>query len=164
MTRDPRPLAIGAGVAGLALLGVTLLLVLRVIRPEPVSYFDLQSASRGPLVRWRRTLETQQDLYLPCGVKCLKTLRQTMIVEQLTLNALACAVNNAGSRQTREALAAAMEGRAARLTELRTAAANVVAIADFYTLRQRSRCATYGGGFSAFLGIGLVIAAFALSA
>ena len=34
-------------------------------------------------------MESHQDLYLPCGVKCLTSLRQSMIIEKITLMALA---------------------------------------------------------------------------
>ena len=39
--------------------------------------------------RWREIVESHQDLYLPCGVKCLTSLRQSMIIEKITLMALA---------------------------------------------------------------------------
>ena len=81
------------GSAGLVLRGITMFLVLQVMRPQSVSYTDVQYAAprwswlpQRPLYKWRRTVESQQDLYLPCGVKCLTGLRQSMIIEEITLN------------------------------------------------------------------------------
>lgn len=173
---DPPLVSVAVGVVGLILLAVTLILVLGVIRPDPVSYHDIQAAEdgspshwakllpkrlrRNPLLEWRKTLQSEQDLYLPCGVKCLFTLRQTMLVEQLTLHALACAANSTRDELQRTWLQCAMEGRVARLRELELAASNVVGIADFYVLRRRSEVATYAGSAFAVAGILCIILAF----
>jgi hypothetical protein len=68
-------LATGWGLAGLALLFVALVLLLRVMQPRAVSFVDVQATDRDglkdamdPLVRWKRVVEAQQDLYLPCGI------------------------------------------------------------------------------------------------
>ena len=75
-----------------------MLLVLRVMRPQAVTYTEVQEARppRGlaqvlqkrlrrywrhsyflesPLYRWRRTVESHRDLYLPCAVTSLSDLR-----------------------------------------------------------------------------------------
>jgi hypothetical protein len=55
----PAAAAIGVGLTGLIFLGITLFLVLQVMRPQTVSYADIQNAPhrRGlrqpPLSRWR---------------------------------------------------------------------------------------------------------------
>jgi len=43
----------------------------------------------GPLYKWQQTLASEKDLYLPCGVRSLTSLRQAMIIEEVTLAALA---------------------------------------------------------------------------
>jgi hypothetical protein len=162
-TSGPSAWAIVLGAAGLALIGLALFLILWVIRPQPVSYRDIQMAKRGPLAKWRRMVETEQDLYLPCGVNCLTTLRQTMIVDELTLNALAGAFNRSDvSPSDKEVLKSAIDGRVARLSEFRRAASEVVAIADYYELHRRSSIATYLGGLCAILATAAIVAAFLL--
>src|SRR5262249_26055698 len=106
------------GAAGLILLGVTMLLVLRAMQPQAVSYADIQAAGpprglvrvlhkrlrrhwRGsyvlesPLYRCRRAIESHQDLYLPCAVTSLKDLRRSIPLEEATLVALARARESA---------------------------------------------------------------------
>jgi len=91
----PAGIAIILGLTGLVFLAVTLFLVMQVMRPQSVSYADIQYAPhrRGPLQpplsKWRDSVESHEDLYLPCGVKCLTSLRQSMIIEEATLMALA---------------------------------------------------------------------------
>jgi len=60
--------------------------VLRVLRPQSTSFEDLQKEPRrwSPLRRWKETMESQDDLYLPLGVTDLTELRREMIVEELT--------------------------------------------------------------------------------
>jgi len=109
-------IAITLGLVGLGLLGLTLYLVMQVMRPQSVSYSDVQSATpgwrpfRNPLDRWRETVESQEDLYLPCGIKCMTSLRQSMIIEEVTLMSLAraraSAVDEPTSRRLCEAQAA----------------------------------------------------------
>jgi hypothetical protein len=67
------------------------------------------------------------------------------------------AENGAVSNQLREARAA----RAARLHELRTAAASVVSLGEYYQVRARSTYATYLGVTFGFLGIVAIISAVA---
>ena len=71
------------GAAGIVLLGCTLILVVQVMRPKSITFSAIQvsdTSSRWtrefPLRRWKEIVESQQDLYLPCGVKCLTGLRQ----------------------------------------------------------------------------------------
>lgn len=101
------PAALGAG--WLFLFNITLLLILQVMRPQSVSYADVQEAQppagvrgrlrsvirvRWPrshafessLYRWKHTIQEQPDLYLPCGVYSLVDLRQLMTVEEITLS------------------------------------------------------------------------------
>jgi hypothetical protein len=153
---------------GLLLLCVTLFLVVQVMRPQTVSFTEVQAARRhagpfGPaLGRWRDTVESHEDLYLPCGVKCLTSLRQSMIIEKMTLVALAGAKESDEYRDTREGLEEAQQARAVRLTELRHAAAQVAAIGEYYKLRARSTRATYGGILCTLAGIAAILAAFTL--
>jgi hypothetical protein len=164
----PPAVAIAVGVAGLLLLGCTMLLVLQVMRPRSISFTDIQMSGAGPrwrpgnpLRRWKKTIESQQDLYLPYGVRCLTGLRQAMIVEEITLFALSRGINEAQADQQRAAvLCEARTARAARLRELRDTAAQVAYIGEFYHLRYRSTWATYCGILCGLLGAAAVIAAF----
>jgi hypothetical protein len=174
------------GITGLLLLSITLLLVLQVMRPQSVSYADVQEARpptglRGrlrklirkgrhhghshvlesPLYRWQHTILAHPDLYLPCGVYSLVALRQLMTVEQLTLVALSRATMDARSEAARMNLSEAQSARAARLHELRTAAAKIVSVGAYYSVRARSTRATYWGVTSGLLGLIAVIAAVA---
>jgi hypothetical protein len=171
--RDHRPAgaAVAVGVAGLVLLGFTLALVLRVMRPHAVSYTEVQTSdqgtrwwpfgsSKGSLRRWKRQVESQQDLYLPCGVKCLTSLRQSMIIEEVTLIALAHAAADGGSGEVCGKIRQAQAARTARLKELRDAAARIATIGEFYRVRFRSTCSTYYGLLCGLGGTAAVVAAF----
>jgi hypothetical protein len=148
--------------AGLALLCLTLFLVVQVMRPQAVSFTDVQRARRRTaLGRWKDTVESHQDLYLPCGVKCLTSLRQSMIIEKMTLMALAMAKERPPGCDRRGELEEAQEARSLRLTELRAAAAQVAVIGEYYKLRGRSTWATYGGIICTLFGSAAIIAAFA---
>ena len=155
------------GLAGLGFLGLTLFLVLQVMRPQSVSYTDVQFAKPGPgpfrkpLDKWREIVESQEDLYLPCGVKCLTSLRQSMIVEEITLMALAQARGSAQDEPSSRKLCEAQTARAARLLELRTAAARIATVGEYYKLKARSTRATYGGVLAGLIGTAAVVAAFA---
>jgi hypothetical protein len=100
------------GLAGLICLALTLLLLTDVLLPGVTSYDAIQMSDRGsrnrtrttrrgttahsnPLQTWKRQVESQQDLWLPSGVKCLVTLREAMIVDELTLIALSDAESKA---------------------------------------------------------------------
>jgi hypothetical protein len=170
---------------GLVMLATAMFLVLQVLRPNNTSYVDVQTAPdlavpassdtpahlrkgwrrvlpRNPLSYWKHTVETQQDLWLPSGVKCLTTLRQAMIVDELTLMALSCAVTH--SRVTAKDIGTIREAQAvrvARLHEFRQAAARIVEIGEFYRLRRRSDWAIYLGGTLGIIGTILIIVAFA---
>ena len=163
----PAGIAIILGLTGLVFLAVTLFLVMQVMRPQSVSYADIQYAPhrRGPLQpplsKWRDSVESHEDLYLPCGVKCLTSLRQSMIIEEATLMALARAQGGyEPDGQTGKRLREAQTARAVRLRELRTAAAQIVTIGEYYKLRARSTRATYGGIICALIGSAAIIAAF----
>lgn len=164
----PQGIAITLGLAGLILLGVTLFLVLQVMRPRSVSYAEVQNAKQrrqrlpqSPLYKWQQTVEEEQDLYLPAGVSCLTGLRQSMIVEQVTLMALADAEATARDHKASLKLCEAQAPRAARLMELRVAATRIATIGEYYKLRGRSTWATYGGVFLGLLGTAVLVAAFA---
>jgi hypothetical protein len=160
------------GAAGLVLLGCTMFLVLQVMRPRSISFSDVQVAGGGhrrlpgnPLRHWKDVVESQQDLYLPCGVQTLTDLRQAMIVEEITLIALSRGISQAGGDPGRAMmLCDARNARAARLQELRDAAAQVATIGEYYHLRYRSAWATYCGILCGLLGAAAVIAAFTWSA
>jgi hypothetical protein len=139
---------IGMGVLGMIFLLATLYLVVRVMQPGLVRYEQLQAASHGPLFKWRTRLQDEQDLYLPCGIKCLDTLRQTMIVEELTLRVLGSAVERV-TDEDRAVLEMTIEDRLARLRQLRATVGQVLAVAQFYVVQGRTRIATtWGIGFA----------------
>jgi hypothetical protein len=176
--------AAGIGAGGLILLGVTMLLVLRVMQPQAVSYADIQTAGpphglarvlhqrlrrywrhsyvlENPLYRWRRTVEAHQDLYLPGAVTSLRSLRRSITLEEATLVALAQeASERAQGTADREKLSLAQAARAARLLDLRVAAARIAAVGEYYALRARSTQATYGGIICGVLGTAAVVLAF----
>jgi hypothetical protein len=143
--------AMALGTLGMICLLVTLYLVLRVMQPGLIRYEQLQAARHGPLAEWRARLQDEQDLYLPCGIKCLVTLRQTMIVDELTLTVLQAAVEKpAASSEDRTVLQKAIKGRAARLEQLKAAVGQVLAIAEFYDVQAKTRISTtWGIGFAA---------------
>jgi len=163
----PQGIAIMLGSAGLIFLGITLFLVLQVMRPQSVSYTDVQCARlrrwpwQRPLYKWRQTIESQRDLYLPCGVRCLTGLRQSMIVEEITLMALSRASATARDQISSQKLCDAQAARAARLLELRVAAARIATVGEYYKLRHRSSWATYGGVLCGLLGAATIVTAFA---
>ena len=124
----PPPIAIFLGGAGLIFLGVTMFLVLQVMRPQAVSFAEVQEAEKGKgwwwlpgtaLRKWHTIIRSQQDLYLPCGVKSLTGLRQSMIIEEMTLVALSRATATARDPASCQKLCEAQAARAARLRELR---------------------------------------------
>ena len=164
----PQPIAILLGAVGLVFLGVTMLLVLQVMRPQAVSFENVQQAKKRKrwlwgraLRKWQNMVEEQQDLYLPCGVRCLTGLRQSMIVEEITLVVLSRAAGAARDQASREKLCQAQTARAARLRELRAAAATVATVGEYYTLRYRSSWATYGGIVCGLLATAAIVLAFA---
>jgi len=150
---------------GLLALGITLFLVRRVMRPQAVSLTDIQSARLrwfpGALRKWQATVESHQDMYLPSGVRCLTSLRQSMIIEKMTLVALAVAQEKPTGRKMAGELQEAQAARAARLMELRSAAARITTIGEYYALRSRKTWATYGGILCGLIGAAAIIAAFA---
>jgi hypothetical protein len=84
-----------------------------------------------------------------------------MIIEKMTLVALALAHENpAGQRMCRE-LGEAQAARAVRLAELRSAAVHITTIGEYYALRSRSTWATYCGILCGLIGTAAIIAAFA---
>jgi hypothetical protein len=169
----PRLLAIVLGVTGLALVTLTLLLVLQVMRPVSVSYTDVQASGNErnllqgwtSLRKWKDTVESQQDLYLPCGVKCLTSLRQAMIIEELTMIALVRAVPRVRAVNANEdVIDLAKKARHGRLLDLQQAACQVATIGEYYRTKRRSSWATYVGGFAGAAGTALIMAAFILPA
>jgi hypothetical protein len=154
------------GLVGLSFISATLFLVIQVMRPQAVSYLSIQSADperrwfRSALGRWRQTVESHEDLYLPCGVNSLTSLRQSMIIENVTLLALAAARECPEGRKMRQQLEEAQVARSLWLAELRNAAAQVVSVGEYYMLRSRSTRATYGGILCGLIGSAAIIAAF----
>jgi len=162
--QHPTRTTIVVGLIGVAFLFFTLFLVLQVMRPQSVSYADVQSARRPwqeSLSKWRKIVESEEDLYLPCGVKCLTSLRQSMIIEEVTLGALARARASARDEPTSQILCQAQAARSARLVELRTACARIATVGEYYKLRARSTRATYGGVLSGLIGTTAIVMAFA---
>jgi len=160
----PPRTTIVVGLTGVAFLFFTLFLVLQVMRPQSVSYADVQSAEKpwqNSLSKWREVVQSEEDLYLPCGVNCLTSLRQSMIIEEVTLGALARAQASARDPSTSQILCEAQTARSARLVELRTACARIATIGEYYKLRARSTRATYGGVLFGLIGTTAIVVAFA---
>jgi hypothetical protein len=107
-------------------------------------------------------VESEQDLYLPCGNRCLTTLRETMLLDELTLTGLAQAFDPSDKdKDTHKELEEAIRGRMYRLAELRESVSRIVSVADFYVLRRQSTRATYAGGVMATVAAILISVAFA---
>jgi hypothetical protein len=101
-------------------------------------------------------------------------LRNAIIVEEATLAALACAIQRAAQAECRAAeenaevaawangrhsdLERACKVRIARLHDLKDAVGEIMAIGEFYLLRQRSWTACILGSLSTAGGIACVIA------
>jgi len=75
--------------------------------------------------------------------------------------ALARARADNPAEQTSKRLREAQTARTFRLWELRTAAAQIVTIGEYYKLRARSTRATYGEILCGLIGSAAIIAAFA---
>jgi hypothetical protein len=84
-----------------------------------------------------------------------------MIIEEVTLIALAHTTARVKVVEEANRLRQAQDARAARLKELRDAAARVATIGEFYRVRYRSSMATYGGLICGLLGTAAIVAAFA---
>lgn len=112
------------------------------------------------LYRWQQTVESNQDFYVPCGVGSLTELRQSMAIEETTLVASARAAEKAPDHTACKRLSRAQTARAARLLELRIAAAHIATIGEYYALRTRSSRATYGGIACGFLGTAAIVLTF----
>jgi len=84
-----------------------------------------------------------------------------MIIEKMTLVALAVAQEKPTGRKMAGELQEAQAARAARLMELRSAAARITTIGEYYALRSRKTWATYGGILCGLIGAAAIIAAFA---
>ncbi len=151
---------------GLALLGATMFLILQVMRPQSVSYGDVECARprhwlpQRSLWKLRLVIDSHQDLYLPCGVSCVSSLRESMIIEEATVMALSDAVASAADTASVHALCDARAARAARLMQLRGAAARIAAIGEYYKLRTRSSWATYCGLPMGLLATACIVTAF----
>jgi hypothetical protein len=173
----------GLGLAGLVFAGITIVLVLRVMRPRQVSYDSVLNATapRGlacrlhdlvsaitpyehflerPLYRWQRAVNNDSDLYLPCGVSTLEELRQLLLIEEITLTALARARED-GDDPARVNLTAGQAARAAHLHEIRSAAARITAMGAFYRVRACSTQAMYGGAIFGMAAIAAIVTAIA---
>lgn len=153
------------GGVGLLLLVVTLIVILRVLVPDSVSFVNVLDAPQaGPLHRWKETVHADPDLYLPCGINSLNGLRQAIKVEELTLMALAAATHQDGVTDGDVALLQEAEvARAARLRELRKAATDVALVGEYYKLQAKSGFATRIGPLCAGLGIMFIVGSVALS-
>ena len=176
------------GLIGLSLLAITMLLLLRVLQPPEVSFEQIEEAvdsndskaenaqpphrrqqdsswfnkrEKDALGRWKYKVESHQDLYLPCGVMSLGDLRWSLALEEATLVQLSRCSEDTADPAAAESLKSAQEARAARLLELRTAAARITAVGEYYALQARSTQARYGGTLFGFLGTALIVLAFA---
>jgi hypothetical protein len=162
--RDHRPqgIAIILGSIGLVFFGITMLLVIQVMRPKLVSFADVENPKRleGALRKWQETVEGQADLYLPCAITSLAGLRESMTVEEYTLMALAHAKATAHNARTAQWLCEAQAARAARLRDLRAAASRIASIGEYYALHRRSSWATYCGIVCGLLATAAIVTAF----
>jgi hypothetical protein len=173
------------GLAGLVCLGITMMLVLRVMQPPAVSYEDIQAAGepmqtlqtsdgfswsirswvtrhkKNSLRRWAQIVNSHPDLYLPCDVPSLGELRWSIGLEEATLVRLSQFREDTSDLNVVGILKRAKEARAARLLELRAAAARITTIGEYYALQARSVEATYGGVTFGILGTALIVLAFA---
>jgi hypothetical protein len=163
-SEPPQKTAVVLGAVGLFLLVTVIFFVLSVLRPQSTSFEDLQKelGRWNPLRRWKETVESQEDLYLPLGVVDLTGLRREMIVEELTLNALAYAIHvTCSNQELGETLHQAQQARATRLEELHASASMVTTIGEFYRLRRRSKVTTWIGCICGAIGVAAIVAAFA---
>jgi hypothetical protein len=166
---QPRVPAMVLAAGGLILLGFTLFLALQVMRPQSVSFNEVESARarrylpQRSIFKLRRVIDSHQDLYLPCGVWSLTALRQSMIIEEATLMALADAIASAADLASAQALDEAKAARASRLLQLRLAASRIASIGEYYKLRSRSSCAIFLGVPSGILATAAIGAAFVWS-
>jgi hypothetical protein len=166
------------GFMGLVSLGVTMVLVLRVMKPPAVSLEEIQEAQpangfgklipawiyrhkKSSLYRWKWIVESHPDLYLPCGVDSVDELRAFIRLEEATLVALSLTKEDIARPDVDNLVGSAQTASAARLLELRTAAARITAIGEYYALRARSIQATYGGTTFGIAGTALIVLAFA---
>jgi hypothetical protein len=171
-THGTSPWNIFFGVLGLTALAGTLLLLLQVIRPQATSYEDVQRAYRhtlgwrrfwtDPLVKWKETVESEQDLYLPAGVNNLTTLRQAAIIDEITLAALSNALTKETASERSTDIQKAQAACEARLREWQSAGARITSIAEYYRLHRKSGWATYLGSVLGLIGVVAVISAFVL--
>ena len=177
--------AAAIGLAGLSCLGITMLLVLRVMQPPAVSYEEIESAHdqvqmprassglswsirswvdrhRGSsLYRWQQVVILHPDLYLPCGVLSLGELRWSIGLEEATLVRLSQIREDTSDPHAGDNLEQAEQARAARLFELRASAARIATIGEYYALQARTTEATYGGIAFGIIGTALIVLAFA---
>ena len=165
------------GLLGLLLISATMVLVLQVMQPQSVDYNDIEEAKasrgllgalrmgswspEGALYKWKQDIQKHSDLYLPIGVDSLAALRRLMIVEEVTLVAIARAEQNASGTAARKLLGKARVARAARLHELRATAASVVSLGVYYQVKRSSKIASYLGATFGFLGVIAIITAVA---
>jgi hypothetical protein len=84
-----------------------------------------------------------------------------MIIEEMTLVALSRATATARDQMSSQVLCEARTARAARLLELRVAAARIATVGEYYKLRHRSSWATYAGVLCGLAGTAAIVAAFA---
>jgi hypothetical protein len=87
--------------------------------------------------------------------------RWSIGLEEATLVQLSQTTEDTSDPSVAESLKHAKEARIARLLELRTAAARVTTIGEYYALQARSVEATYGGVAFGILGTALIVLAFA---
>jgi len=177
--------AVAMLLGGLLSLSLTMLLILRVMQPQAVSYDDIETAKPGsahlrfakkhparrwprlpfsasPLYQWKRNIERHKDLYLPCDITSLRALREAMALEQATLATLAAVDAQKGGEQPQAGeLSLVQAARAARLIELRATAARITSIGECYELKARSTEAMYYGTILGLLGTAAVLVAFA---
>jgi hypothetical protein len=116
---------------------------------------------KSALWRWKSKVEAHPDLYLPCGVECLGQLRLFIRLEQATLVRLTQYRADTADPGVAKNLMRALEARAARLLELRTAAARITAIGEYYALQARSTQARYYGTTFGAFETALIVLAFA---
>ena len=116
---------------------------------------------KSALGRWKHKVESHRDLYLPSGVSSLQELRWSIGLEEATLVQLTRCGENTADKPAADRVVSAREARAARLLELRAAAALITSVGEYYALQARSTQARNGGTAFGFLGTALIVLAFA---
>lgn len=157
--------------AGLALIGVTGFLVLRVLIPRFTGFGDLMGIQQRPV--WRRLFSPRFEnlrgeasahggVMLPIGITSLDELGWRADIETRTLDEIARLQAQQGTPAQRKLLAAAREQRGGWLEILNTHIIIWTQLASYETVRRQAKWASSLGLTCAILGTAAIIGAFTL--